>query len=252
MNPPNDNVTPLFSFDVPAPAVAAAESIMEAEPEVQQHAIDQHLQTQGESEVSQPSGASSDSAKPADLSKIDSAGTVFDDRIHSGTKLKNGTWRVKKSAKAAGPSVVGKPTGKSTTAVAADPTAQTLAAATLANQITIMTFQMIFDRDEWATADDEHKMMTEAWYIYLSSKNITEVPPGLLLAVAIGGYAAKRIREPKTAEKVGRFKTWIALRVTKWKVKREFAKRGIKAIVSIKNGVLTVDGKPLESQNDKH
>jgi hypothetical protein len=234
---------PSFSFETPPAVASAAEQIMDAEPEVQQHAIDQHLASNQEAS-SLASGAigTSDSA-----TKFDDLGTPFNAEIHTGSKLKSGAWRLKKSANPSSKSYVGKPGDGSAKAgvVANSQTsveAQTRAAAMVTNQMVVGICRGLFDADEWESTKDEDNLMVEAWYVYLLSRGQTEIPPGLFLCVALGSYALPRLRQPKTAEKVGAIKAWIVLRVIKWRVKRALKREGVDADVVIKDRVIYVNG----------
>jgi len=68
----------------------------------------------------------------------------------------------------------------------------------------VTTAEMIFmigqavGGDEWKPTDQERQYMVYAWGRYYEMKNITDLPPGVILATAIGMYMAPRLTKPKT------------------------------------------------------
>ena len=56
---------------------------------------------------------------------------------------------------------------------------------------------------EWAIENkDEFNSLHIPLKSYLQSKNITDVPPGVLLTIAVLGYSMKRMQQPNTREKL--------------------------------------------------
>ena len=227
-----------FSLDdVPGDVLNAANSIMESAPGISQHAIDAHNREREET-------AADESAN------VDSAGTPFDPKIHTGSKLKNGTWRTRKNAQAAGSSKVVKPRGKNSStpdAAAAEAAAAKNAAEAKAAGIMAATAMFSLGRafggDEWKPDDAaEFTFQSEAWGNYFLAKGVYDVPPGLALCIAIGGYVGPRLTRPKTSQKVAGIKKWVALRVVRWKLTRALKREGIQATVTIKDGDIFING----------
>lgn len=244
---PQDNNA--FSFDIPAAVASAGAQIMEAEPEPQQHAIDQSIAEQASSTGSDSSAPAASVPNPPASApasdKVDSAGTVFDPSKHTGSKLKDGTWRLKKAAKSASASVVGKPGTSATTGNSGDVEAAAHASAVVTNQLIEGMCRGLIDGDEWLQTEAERKYQEGVWKAYYIAKGAVDLPPGLLVCVALLSYAGPRLRAPKTSEKVGRIRKWIGLRYGAWKLRRELKKRGIDAKVTIKDDEILANGKPV-------
>jgi hypothetical protein len=214
-------------------------------PPVQQHAIDEAQRQQAaQSEESQQTETV---VSPSSV-KVDKNGVVFDEKIHTGSKLKDGTWRKRKVATETG-SVLNTPkSAKKETAAKGGMTAeQKAAAARNAGAVCaamMFRFGQAFGGEEFAPDDDaEAEFYAGVFGDYLLSKDVTAISPGFALLGALGMYAGSRATRPKTSAKISRIKTWFALRAAKWKVQKEFKKRGIVAQVEIKDGQLLVDGK---------
>lgn len=73
---------------------------------------------------------------------------------------------------------------------------------------------------EWLPdrAANEQEGLSEAFYQYLKAKGITDIPPGLALAIALSGYAAKRMYMPQTQTKMQRFILWVKLKLGRAKL----------------------------------
>lgn len=213
---------------------AAAEIAGEA-PVVQEHAVAAALERDKEN---QPANSPT-----ADATKLDDFGTPFDPAKHTGSKLKNGAWRERK--KLVTPPK--KDAAKTVAAMGAENSAK--AAGSVAADMLIGSMQMMFG-GEWAARTkaqagfDEREFMREAFGNYAVAKQWTDIPPGVALSCALMGYFCARFQMPETRSRFQRFKTWLALRIAARKLRAEFKKRGVAAIVEIKDGVLLVDGKP--------
>lgn len=232
--------TPL-AFDVDS---IAAANIDEA-PEVQIHVVEQHEREQAQVPV-------------------DSEGVPFDSAIHStgadgsGVKTAKGSWRKRRGAggraKSGAPqsSISSAPSG-TTTEAAAKATGAAFA------QMTIMLGAAL-GGPEWAngalvdekgkSVQDDAAMLTEAYTAYCAAKDLKDIPPGVALTFALFLYAAPRFAMPQTQARAGRVKTWLALRVAKFKVKRQLKKAGVKAHVTIgEHGghkTILIDGQPAK------
>lgn len=223
-----------FSFD--ESSSGAAEQILGSMPDVQQHAIEQHEQQAAEA--------------AANVEK-DDAGTPFDPAIHTGTKLKNGTWRLRKAAKNPG-STVATPRGKKNAAQPAEDNsaAEKLAAANAAGAMAAASVFMLgraFGGKEWEPTPQEVEMQSAAWGAYFVAKDVTDFPPGMALCIALGAYAGPRFQMPETKKKMGRVKTWIALRIARNRLRKELKKRGIQARVTIHEGELFINDTRADS-----
>lgn len=185
-----------------------------------------------------------------ETTQVDDFGTVFDPEKHTGTKTKNGAWRSKKQK-----SVVATSRKNSSATPAATPTAQvdSSAEAMATGQVIATLFLgacQSIGGEEWEPTKQERDFQVSAWQAYCVAKDVKELSPGLALLIAIGSYAGARVGKPKTAAKIGRLKTWIGLRVAKWKIKKELAKRGIKANVTIEDSEIHINGTRADSWND--
>lgn len=240
---------PEFTFD-DSPEGEAAAQIAEAMPEPQQHAIDQH--TTNEAQV-------------AATVERDSAGVAFDASIHTGTLLRSGArkgqWRLKRSAMTGGASVIGSPR-RSGAQAEVDPAAQTAEQARAAARVAASSMFMLgmaVGGQEWQPHGpdsgpdeplNERKMMEDAFTDYFLAKGVTTLPPGMSLSIAIGAYMMPRFFMPQTKARVGRAKTWFALRLAKWKLQRILRARGINASVTVKDGELFINGARADTWND--
>lgn len=232
MDPENEGA-PAFTFDESVAGVG--DEILNKMPDVQEHAVAAHEAKTAEAEAT---------------AERDSDGTPFDAALHTGTKLKDGTWRKRKTPGTPG-SFVAAPRARTSSAKSAapavDPNAEAIATGTVIATLFLGACQSI-GGEEWEPAQHERDFQTSAWQAYCVAKGMKELSPGLALSVAIGSYAMPRFTKPKTAARVGRVKTWIALRVARYKLRKELAKRGITAKVEIVEGALLIDGKdPAET-----
>lgn len=221
--------------------LGAADTIMSEAPDVQQHAVDEH--------ESQQQAVDENAEK-------DSAGTPFDGRIHTGTRLKDGTWRLKRNPSAEG-SRVSRPRGKKEAAadstsvsVEVDNDAKAIASGKAAAHLIFMLGQTL-GGPEWKPEQPEIEFQEGAWIGYARASNMQDIPPGLILCIALASYAGPRFTQPETRARVGKVRHWVGLRVAKWKIKKELKKRGIEATVTIKGSntknamdEILINGKP--------
>lgn len=89
-----------------------------------------------------------------------------------------------------------------------------LAAAHTATEIYIQTGVCIFGT-EWLpnAATGDREAVVRAFGLYLQSKNIDDIPPGVALIVALVGYASPRFYKPKTSEKIQLGWTWLKIKI---------------------------------------
>lgn len=231
------NAPETFSLEDDPTAEAAAD-ILDRLPEVQEHAIQQH----------EAAAAQADADVPRDID-----GVPFDPKIHTGTQLKNGRWRMRRGAVAG--STVGKSRRESATQTV-DPQAekrallesQSRAAGAVAAASVFMIGRALGGR-EWEPRTDpvnEVEMMQTAFGDYFVAKGVNDFPPGVALTVALAMYAAPRFAMPETQTRMQRFKSWVSLRIARRRLRAELRRQGIDAQVTIKDGALYVNGQPAE------
>lgn len=211
-----------------------AETIAGAMPEVQEHAVAQH-----ENAV----------AETAAQVEKDSDGVAFDSKIHTGTKLKSGQWRKRKAG-----SIVAAPSkkkGKEATPTEPQTADESQArAAGVVAAGTMFMFCRALMGEEWNPSADEVEMQNTAWGNYFVAKGIKDIPPGAALLMAVGAYAGPRFTKPKTQARVSAAKTWVVLRIARWKIRRALKQQGIAAEVTIQDGEIFIDGTRADSWND--
>lgn len=67
---------------------------------------------------------------------------------------------------------------------------------------------------EWQPeSPDERTAVVKPLAIYMESKGVSDIPPGVLLAIVITGYAAKRVRHPNTSAKIVLLWKWIKSKI---------------------------------------
>ena len=234
---PVQQQSPVDSPPIPGDVATIGDEIIGQMPEVQEHAIAQREQQEAEADAN---------------AERDINGTAFDPALHTGSKLKSGAWRTRKNAATNPGSSVAASRKKSVTrgadfAPAVDNTnAEKIAAANAAGAMAASAVFMMcrgFGGKEWEPSETEVAMQSSAWGAYFYAKDISDVPPGMMLCIALGSYAGPRFQMPETKAKVSPVKTWVALRVARSRLKKELKKRGINARVTIEDGVLKVDGK---------
>ena len=88
----------------------------------------------------------------------------------------------------------------------------TLAAETAASMY-ISTGVMIFGT-EWLpdASKMEREQLVSAFEGYFRAKDITDIPPGIALALACFGYAAPRLYMQETQSRIARFSMWCKLK----------------------------------------
>lgn len=223
-----------FSFD--SNIAATGDEILNQMPEVQEHAIAAHEAKQNEAAAN---------------AETDSDGTPFDGSVHTGTKLKSGQWRKRKTPGTPGSFVAASrkrnpaATGEVSGVATPDANAEAIATGTVIATMILGACQSI-GGDEWEPTQHERDFQTSAWQAYCVAKQIKELSPGTAVLIALGSYAGPRFGKPKTAAKIGRIKTWIGLRIAKRKLTRMFKEKGIDAKVEIQDGVLLLNGEPYK------
>lgn len=90
-------------------------------------------------------------------------------------------------------------------------------AAGMATAGIIFTLGIAIGGPDWQPTRSEQTYMSDAWRQYFEAKNIRDLPPGVVVAVALLSYAAPRFTKPETKSRLARVKLWFA---------GKFAKRG--------------------------
>lgn len=232
-------------FSLDETTTGEAEQIASQMPQPSEHALSQMEETEASG------GGESTETATAPASNTDDFGTVFDAMKHTGIKLKNGAWRERKKSTVAAPRKKkdAAPQPSAADLKKAENEAQCRGAGIVAAGTMFMLCRGIMG-DEWQPTADEVAMQNEAWGNYFVAKGVSDVPPGMALALGIGAYVAPRLTKPKTQQKLGAAKTWVALRFARWKIRRELKKRGITATVTIENGGIFINGTRADSWND--
>jgi len=69
---------------------------------------------------------------------------------------------------------------------------------------------------EWKPqSPEERDMVSNAIGQYLKSKEISDIPPGIMLAVVVLAYSAPRLNAPSTKEKIARGWLWLKAKFTR-------------------------------------
>jgi len=110
----------------------------------------------------------------------------------------------------------------------------------------LITLGVVLGGEEWhPITDDQHGIdekaqLQGAFGDYFEAKEMTDIPPGVALTIAISAYALPRFTMPKTKSRLQRFKEWVAVKLAKRKVAKKGSDDG--ALADTRN-----DGK---RQND--
>lgn len=228
-----------FSFD-DSNTASEAEEISSQMPEPSEHVLSKMEETNSQETPQQ------------NAPLVDDFGTPFNPEIHTGSKLKNGRWRERKKSIVASPRGKKKEAAPESSAVdikRAENEAQCRAAGVVAAGAMFMLCRGFFG-EEWTPTNDEIEMQNQNWGNYFVAKGISDIPPGLALCMGIAAYAAPRFTKPKTQQKLGAMKTWLTLRIARWKIRRELKRRGIAAEVYIQDGEVYINGTRADSWND--
>jgi hypothetical protein len=69
--------------------------------------------------------------------------------------------------------------------------------------------QMTIDAAEWKPEKAETDNMVRAWRDLFQRYNVTDVPAGIAVMIAMGGYILPRLSRPQTATRMQRLVAWI-------------------------------------------
>jgi hypothetical protein len=67
---------------------------------------------------------------------------------------------------------------------------------------------------------NERQQMREAWATYCERKGISDVPPGIMVVMVMGSYAAMRLNMPQTKSRFQRAKSWLYQKLAARKAKK--------------------------------
>jgi hypothetical protein len=77
---------------------------------------------------------------------------------------------------------------------------------------------------EWLpSSNDEKQAVVGAAANYLRSKGLPDIPPGMMLVLVLGMYAAPRIQQPSTRGKLAAAWTWVRVKIFRRKIGRPAA-----------------------------
>lgn len=231
-------------FSLDETTASEAEEISSRMPEPSEHALSQMDETGGEETPAAPQ---------ENAPNVDDFGTVFDPEKHTGTKLKNGRWRERKKSTVAAPrskKTAAAPQPSAADLKKAENEAQCRAAGVVAAGAMFMLCRGVMG-EEWTPTADEVEMQNANWGNYFVAKGINDIPPGAALFMGCMAYAAPRFTKPKTQAKLGAARNWIALRVARWKIRKELKKRGIAAEVTIRDGDVFINGTSASSWKEE-
>ncbi len=175
------------------------------------------------------------------IAEMDNFGTLWNPEIHAtgadgkGVKTQKGEWRKKRKSKLVDPRAPTPEPQAQAATPAQDPKAPPVLTEAQKNEARaagVVVAQCIFlssralGGEEWEPSSDERSMMNDAWGNYFIAKGVTNIPPGLMVVVACGAYAAPRFAMPKTRSRLQRAKEWAAAKYAKWKVRGKQKQEG--------------------------
>jgi len=200
--------------------------LAESMPEVQDHVV-QAAQEREEALQSET------------LTDVD--GTVFDPEIHrhkkdgSPTVTKLGRFSLK-PGKATGDSPRHKPKtggfvgGTKPDSPKIEPEKIQAAASGKMAANLLMTLGVTIGGEEWNPVTNheyginEKDMLEQAFADYFIATGKTDLPPGMVLTVAIGGYVLPRFTMPKTQTRMQKAGSWIKEKYINWKLRKHGVK----------------------------
>jgi len=223
VNTPVQPTIPVTPETPAAPETVSLDAVLEAPPtmpEVQDHAVEAAREREAASGAVEAANAPGMPVK----GQTDERGRAFDPAIHEvgpdGNGIvgkRTGYLRMRKGGASSGGRAA--PVLKSKIApakvgAAPQPDAAAAAAAMQAkiDSTAAVTAELIFTAgqlvsDEFAPESGERENMTNAWRQYYTVRGCVDLPPEMLIAVALVGYVGKRWNAPKFVEKR---RGWVA------------------------------------------
>lgn len=162
---------------------------------------------------------------PVDVRQTDAAGDYYDPAIHMTDE--NGQPKLTKTGryrKRPGRSASGTTAGTSPREAAVRASCREM--GKLSAHSVFLVGQTAFG-EEWKPVVDnelginEPENMTTAFAAYYEATGYRDPPPWVILAIALGSYAAPRIPKPKTQSRIKRISQWIGLHLMGWRKKKE-------------------------------
>lgn len=224
---PEETVQPEASPGVSSNLDNIANTLADSMPEVQEHAINHEKEK-------------TDAAREkwADLKDVD--GNPFDPAMHKVNKDGEPTVSPKGNLIKKPGRKAGKAPGVSSSVIGvkqepkADPEVQAKMQARASGKMAanlLMTLGVVAGGEEWQPLKDpqsgldEKQMLESAFGDYFEATGKTDIPPGMALTVAIGGYMLPRFTMPKTRSRMGKVKDWFVKKLAD----RKLRKHGLKA-----------------------
>ena len=90
----------------------------------------------------------------------------------------------------------------------------------------LITLGVVIGGDEWNPQINvehglnERENLSHAFGDYFEQKEMTDIPPGVALTIAISAYILPRFTMPKTQTRVQRFKEWVVTKIAKRKMRK--------------------------------
>ena len=91
----------------------------------------------------------------------------------------------------------------------------------------LITLGVVLGGDEWnpqideTHGLDERQNLSHAFGDYFEQKEMTDIPPGVALTIAISAYAIPRFTMPKTQTRMQRLKVWVAQKIAARKMRKK-------------------------------
>ena len=206
-----------------------ANTLADSMPEVQEHAINNEK-------------VKNDAIKEKWADLRDVAGNPFDANIHKtnkqGEPTLSGTGKLIKRPKPKQPKESGSILGGAAIEKNKPQVVDNEAAAKLQGRASgkmvanlMLTLGVVVGGDEWQPMQDktsgldEKEMLETAFADYFEATGKTDIPAGMALTVAIGGYMLPRFLMPKTQTRLGRVKSWFIQKLAD----RKLRKHGLKS-----------------------
>jgi hypothetical protein len=86
--------------------------------------------------------------------------------------------------------------------------------------MTTGTLVVVFGEEWKARSPEEREIVCNALAVYFKSKNVQDIPPGLMLTVVCLAYALPRLRAPNTSSKLKLAWTWLRTKLASFRMKK--------------------------------
>jgi hypothetical protein len=199
-----------------------SDSIAHSVPDVQQHAIDSHVEKENQLRAEWAELEDKDGNKGFDpkIHKSNAAGEPVLSKL--GRLIRKPTGRPPTENKGVNSSIggVGAPVSEADQAKIAARASGAMAANLL------ITLGVVAGGEEWhplrdeTTGLDEKVMLEKAFGDYFEATGREDIPPGLALTAAVAGYAIPRFTKPKTKSRLKRVGDWAKGKYALYKMKK--------------------------------